>query len=295
MGCLDAANGKGAPFGVEWWNLTNGQATAVMAAAIEHFSPRSANNVRSAIRRVLHECWLEGLMSAEDRKRAREIQGAKVNNGEVTGRILTDDEIDLLLRVCENDRSPAGRRDAAIVAVLTCGGLRRSEAVALNLEDYKPSADIAELIVRKGKGGKSRNVYLSASAIFYVGEWLEVRGHQAGALFWKIGKSGVMKPDRFSDDALAKLLDVRTAQARGILQTLNPNAEFPDWTPHDARRTFCTNLIESSKDINSACDLMGYASPATTKRYDRRGERAKRQAAATLSIPIRRGNQHSRE
>jgi hypothetical protein len=40
-------------------------------------------------------------------------------------------------------------------------------------------------------------------------------------------------------------------------------------------------------DLNSVSDLMGHASPETTKRYDRRGEVAKRKAAATVELPMR--------
>jgi site-specific recombinase XerD len=295
LGCLDE-KGRGDPYSVKWWEFTSSQTTVLMAAAIDHYSPQSANNVRAAIRRVLHECWAEGKMSAEQRDRAREIHGAKVDHGKAkAGRVLSDDEIDALFRACQNDNSPAGRRDAAILAVLLCGGLRRKELVDVDLADYRAGEDVAELVVRSGKGGKTRRVYLSTNAIVYVADWIAVRGRQEGPMFWKIGKSGAMTPERFSGDALAKLLETRTDEARGILKTLNPAAEFPPWSPHDARRTYCTRLIDSSKDLHSVCDLMGHASPETTKRYDRRGERAKRQAAATLSLPLRRGNSSSHE
>ena len=64
----------------------------------------------------------------------------------------------LLFRAAQRDRSPAGARDCALLAILFSAGLRRSELVALDLEDY--IAQTGELKVRKEKGGKPRNAWL---------------------------------------------------------------------------------------------------------------------------------------
>ena len=59
-----------------------------------------------------------------------------------------------LLQACAKDQSSAGRRDAAVIAVLYGGGLRRSEVVALDLSDYDHAT--TELRVRCGTGRKAR-------------------------------------------------------------------------------------------------------------------------------------------
>ena len=64
--------------------------------------------------------------------------------------MLTADELGRLFQVCAADQSPAGRRDAAMLAVLYGTGPRRSELVNLDLADYAPSMDA--ITVRAGKG-----------------------------------------------------------------------------------------------------------------------------------------------
>ena len=56
-------------------------------------------------------------------------------------------------------------------------------------------------------------------------------------------------------------------------------------TPHDMRRTFCTNILLKTGDLGIAQALMGHASPATTSRYDKRGDEEREAAVATLFVP----------
>ena len=79
---------------------------------------------------------------------------------------------------CAGDRTGAGARDAAMMALLYGAGLRRSELVALDREDY--DAESGALAVRGGKGRKQRLVYVSNGGADAMAAWLGMRGDDAG-------------------------------------------------------------------------------------------------------------------
>ncbi len=163
-------------------------------------------------------------------------------------------------------------RDAALIAVLSGSGLRRSEVVALDREDYNP--EDGSLRVRKGKGGKSRTVYLPAGAISALDAWLKARGDLRGALISPVRRGGHVHIRRLTDQAVMVILRKRALSA-GV-------AAF---SPHDFRRTFISNLLEAGVDVLTVSRLAGHADPATTQKYDLRPEVAKRQAVQLLHVP----------
>jgi integrase len=190
------------------------------------------------------------------------------------GRALTLDEIAALLEVCSSSH-PIDIRDAALIAILRGGGVRRAEAVKLAVKDFNPSSGALE--IRQGKGGKSRTVYLPEDAFAFVENWLDVRGFKPGPLLCPVRKGGLVQLRHMHPDAVLKILR-RRAKLAGV----------ESFSPHDFRRTFCSDLLEAGIDVVTVQKLVGHSNPGVTSKYDRRGEETKRKAVQSLSIKRRR-------
>jgi len=234
--------------------------------------PATIKRDLAALRGVLKQAWKLGIMSAEDYRRAVDLERV---NGETlpAGRELTPGEILALITACENDPDPDGARDAAIIGLLYAAGLRREEVINLDLANYDPAS--GRLVVL-GKGNKERAAYINNGAADALADWLAIRGAAAGPLFVAVNKGGKLDPQarRLSPQAIYNLL-ARRALAAGV-------AKF---SPHDLRRTFVSDLLEAGADIATVAKMAGHKSVETTARYDRRPEQAKRRAAGLLHVP----------
>lgn len=265
------SNGKLDLWAFPWHNLRYQHTAALRALLVERYSLASVNKMLSALRRVLKEAWRLGQMEAEDYHRAVDLP---VVRGETlpSGRALASSELQSLMQECNSDKTAAGARDAALLAVLYGAGLRRNEIVKLQVADY--DRENRALTVRGGKGGKDRLAYLANWAVAAVNDWLKVRGNTSGALFCPVNKKGEVQLKPMTDQAVMKRL-----KKRGVL------AGVAHFSPHDLRRTFISDLLDAGADIATVQKLAGHASVTTTARYDRRGEATKKQAADLLSVP----------
>ncbi|MUG92765.1 tyrosine-type recombinase/integrase [Scytonema sp. UIC 10036] len=266
-------DGKADYLTLNWAELRYKHTAAVRAALAKKYSPATTNKILSAVRRVLKEALRLDLISPVDYSKAVDLESVKVRKT-LRGRALSQDEINKLMSVCFSDPTPGGYRDAAMVAVLRGAGLRRSEAVKLNVKDFDP--ETGELKILEGKGRVDRVVYLPETAIAIVQQWLDIRGTSPGALLCKISKSGRVIREKLTPQAIAFLL-----KRRGNEAGLEP------FSAHDLRRTFVSDLLDSGADIVTVQQLAGHSSITQTSRYDRRGDEKKRKAVQSLHIPIR--------
>lgn len=254
-----------------WWLLRVGHTRALQAWLRQNRSAATGNKVLSATRGTLRAAWEMNLMNTDEYMRAVTVKNIRAEKPEqATGRAIMPGEFSALLRVCMADSSPAGARDAAILGLGLLGGLRRAEIAGLLLADYEQADQRLHV---KGKRNKERKVPVAVGVAGALADWLHVRGAAPGPLFVAILKSGQITGDGLSTAAIWKMLQKRTKEA-GV----------KPFSPHDMRRTFAGDLLDAGADIVTVQKLLGHANANTTAGYDRRGDRAKREAISRLHM-----------
>lgn len=153
-----------------------------------------------------------------------------------------------------------GARDRALVEVLYGGGLRRSEAVALDVNDVDAQNEHMTLRVRHGKRDKERWVPLARQSANAVRAWLMVRHAVLDRARGQGSPDAVFlnaRGGRLTGRSVARVVD-RYRAASGLPLEAGP---------HALRHACATHLLDSGADLRAIQELLGHASLSTTQRY----------------------------
>lgn len=170
---------------------------------------------------------------------------------------LEVEELDRLLKA--PDRTATGlisMRDKAVLELLFSTGLRVSELSNLKLESINLARD--EFTIR-GKGGKTRLVFLSSTAKEAIKRYLEKRRDMSPFMFVSHdrAKQGREETGPLTPRSIQRMVE-RYAMNVGITKHI---------TPHTLRHTFATDLLLSGADIRSVQSMLGHSSITTTQIY----------------------------
>lgn len=159
--------------------------------------------------------------------------------------VLSGTEVERLLGCIDSIRFKA------ILSVMYGGGLRINEACHLGCRDIDSTRMV--LRVRRGKGGKDRDVMLSERLLSLLREyWRTARPPKDGPLFLGRAPGGVIRKQ-----TVTRAFDQAVALS-GITKSV---------TPHSLRHSFATHLLEAGTDLRTIQVLLGHASLQTTARY----------------------------
>jgi integrase/recombinase XerC len=203
-----------------------------------------AGNPAAAIRGPKKPKGLPRALDVDDAFRLVEAPG---KTGRTTHRTLSPEEDARhgLLRL----------RDEAMLELLYSTGLRVSEACGLDTTDIdRDRYGVPLVIVRRGKGGKSRDVPLGGAADRALTAYLPARqslGAGGTALF--VNATG----DRLTPRSVQRMVK-RWTIAGGV---------HADATPHGLRHSFATHLLDEGVDLRSIQELLGHASLGSTQIY----------------------------
>ncbi len=192
---------------------------------------------------------------------ASKIKTPKLHNKEIIR--LESDEVERMLDAVQAPTSFSERqkhynkntmeRDNAIVTLFLGTGIRISELVGLNVEDFDFNQE-AFKVTRKG--GNQSILYFSLEVKEALLAWLEKR------------KTLKLDPN---ENAMFVSLQNKRICVRAVENLVKKYAKegspLKKISPHKLRSTFGTNLYRETKDIYIVADVLGHRDVNTTKKH----------------------------
>jgi integrase len=216
----------------------------------------STINVRlSGARKLINEACENGLIDPSDAARIVSVPNVP-EQGVRMGQWLTVEQTRDLLAVPDRNRLK-GKRDHAILSVLTQTALRREEASHLDMSHIQMREERWVLADIRGKRGRVRTVALPASAKEAIDEWTRTAGFTSGPVFRRLSKSGRVLPGEGLGVWAIWDVVVTSAKAIGIV----------GFGPHDARRSCAKLCRKQGGKLEQIQFMLGHESIETTAIY----------------------------
>jgi integrase/recombinase XerD len=176
---------------------------------------------------------------------------------------FTKDQVIVLVKACDETREwrtpggnvtrsrrPTANRDKAIVLMLLDTGLRASELCNLLRRDV--DLNDGSVVVRRGKGGVGRIVYLGRRARRVLWRYLAEREEDSPDDFVFLNQRGWP----FTPNRLLQLT-----------KHLGERAGVEDVHPHRFRHTFAIEYLRNGGDVFTLQRFLGHSSLAMVQRY----------------------------
>jgi integrase/recombinase XerC len=145
---------------------------------------------------------------------------------------------------------PHPERDVALFELLYGCGLRVSELVGLNIDDF----DFRERWIRvRGKGRKERQVPYGEKASAALEKYLGRRSAKTGERALLVNHRGVRLSDRGAREVV-----------KFYARMISGDASLH---PHSLRHAYATHLLADGADLRAIQELLGHARLATTQKY----------------------------
>ncbi len=216
----------------------------------------STINVRlSGVRKLVNEARENGLIDPSAAGRIVSVPNVPAE-GVRLGQWLTVGQTRNLLAVPDRSRLK-GKRDYAILAVLTQSALRRDETSHLQMSHVQMRDGRWVLADIRGKRGRVRTVALPAGANAAIDAWTGAADITSGPVFRRLTKSSRVLPGKGLGVWAIWDVVVTSAKAIGIA----------GFGPHDARRTCAKLCRKQGGKLEQIQFMLGHDSVATTAIY----------------------------
>jgi site-specific recombinase XerD len=205
----------------------------------------------------------EGVRAAMKGAR-RKVGAAPTQKAAATAEVLAA----LLIRTPD---TLTGKRDRALLALGFAGAFRRSELVALDVEDLREDPEGLRVMVRRSKVDQEGRGFEKAiphgrfiRPVALVREWLDAAGIASGPVFRPVSRSGNVRKGegvRLTTQAAADIIK-RHCAAAGL--------DASTFGAHSLRAGYITTAAERGADLARIMDQSGHRDPRTVVGYIRR-------------------------
>jgi len=169
--------------------------------------------------------------------------------------VLGVNEVKSLFDICDNTK--LGMRDKAMLVLYYSCGLRRNEAIHVELSDIDFDNNI--LFVRKGKGGKQRYVPFTKQS------------HQVLRQYINVGRRRLNRKHKFRKTLLISS-NGNKIQSQALLNRLkilckNADIDSTGIGLHTLRHSIATHLMQNEMSIYDISEFLGHSSLESTQIY----------------------------
>lgn len=219
-----------------------------------NLSPGTINLRLGAVRRLAYEASDCGLLSADLAAGIRRVKGVK-KIGVRFGNWLVAEQA-LALLDAPDPATLKGKRDRALLAVLTACGLRRHEAIELNISHIQRREEHWAIVDLVGKAAHTRTIPMPDWVKDRLDRWLWSAGITNGKIFRRVSRAGTAWGDGLTEKVVWN-----------VVKSCAKKAGIEKLAPHDLRRT-CARLCHASGgELDQIQFLLGHISVQTTERY----------------------------
>lgn len=252
-------------------------------------STSTINQAAAAIAAAHTESGLEDSTKSPAVKRALKNVRLTVGTAPAKKAAVTDQVLVSLLDGVDR-KTLQGKRDAAIILLGFFGAFRRSELVALNLEDLQPvtapnGKKALEITIRHSKtdqesAGMIKAIFTSKKksldAINALNEWVQAAEITSGALFRRVRRGDRPTEERITGQSVALILK-KAAAASGV---------DLDISGHSLRSGFITSALLCGASERAVMNQSGHRSTTVMRGYLQRVNALVDNAAESLASRI---------
>jgi len=211
------------------------------------------------------------------------MQGIRRCNGAAPSQARPIGLKELTQIVAALPESLAGKRDQALLLLGWAGAFRRSELVALDVDDLELTDEGYIVTIRRSKtdqeaAGRQVGVPYGSSAlcpVTAIRRWLEASGIRVGPVFRKVDRHGHVGREGLNPASVAEVIKRVAAQAGLSAQ---------DFSGHSLRSGLATAAAANGATESTIMSQTGHRSTAMVRRYIRQGSLFRQNAASIAGL-----------